>query len=291
MYHERQRLMHCAIHTLNNLFQERWADRGMMDRLALELCDREAVLRSESGMRRMLTNPFKSTIPLIGDYDINVLLEALKIKQCRVSLHAVFNPKNPEAFKLALTEAVSSSPSPRGIIVNYVSQRRLWGAWVNHHFYAIVRAPDNLNADKNISSTTNSGNARCWGLGKIHSGGEGAASTSPARKKSSREVDIGHRGDEGDISGGGGDERTGSGGGGGDGSWGGGEVGNGGGGRDGCGERLAPPVWYSFDSNLGEPRRLGGTRGLLAHLAREVRDNNGHVFVVHDGLERDWCTS
>lgn len=56
-------------------------------------CDREEILRAESGMRRMLTNPFKSTIPLIGDYDINVLLEALKLRRCRVSLHAVFNPK------------------------------------------------------------------------------------------------------------------------------------------------------------------------------------------------------
>ena len=37
MYHERQRLMHCAIHALNNLFQERWAGRETMDRLALEL--------------------------------------------------------------------------------------------------------------------------------------------------------------------------------------------------------------------------------------------------------------
>ena len=56
-------------------------------------CDREDLIRAESGMRRMLTNPFKSVIPLIGDYDINVLLEALKLRQCRVSLHAVFNPK------------------------------------------------------------------------------------------------------------------------------------------------------------------------------------------------------
>ena len=60
---------------------------------SLRRCDREEVLRAESGMRRMLTNPFKSAIPLIGDYDISVLLEALRSRQCRVSLHAVFNPK------------------------------------------------------------------------------------------------------------------------------------------------------------------------------------------------------
>lgn len=37
MYHERQRLMHCAMHALNNLFQDPWADRDLMERLALEL--------------------------------------------------------------------------------------------------------------------------------------------------------------------------------------------------------------------------------------------------------------
>ena len=75
-------------------------------------CDREAVLRSESGMRRMLTNPFKSTIPLIGDYDINVLLEALKIKQCRVSLHAVFNPKVSQAVASLTSDTCYSRDGP-----------------------------------------------------------------------------------------------------------------------------------------------------------------------------------
>lgn len=56
-------------------------------------CDREAALRSESGMRRILINPFKSVIPLVGDYDISVVIEALKLRECRVSLHVVFNPK------------------------------------------------------------------------------------------------------------------------------------------------------------------------------------------------------
>lgn len=44
-------------------------------------------------MRRLMTNPFKSIVPLIGDYDVNVVLEALKLRKCRVSLHVVFNPK------------------------------------------------------------------------------------------------------------------------------------------------------------------------------------------------------
>lgn len=41
----------------------------------------------------MLINPFKSVVPLVGDYDIGVVIEALKLRECRVSLHVVFNPR------------------------------------------------------------------------------------------------------------------------------------------------------------------------------------------------------
>lgn len=50
-------------------------------------------MRKESGMGRMWVNPYKSLVPQVGYYDINCLLEALKLKKCHVSLHAVFNPK------------------------------------------------------------------------------------------------------------------------------------------------------------------------------------------------------
>lgn len=50
-------------------------------------------MRKESGMRRRWVNPFKSIVPHVGYYDINVLLEALRLKACSVSHHVVFNPK------------------------------------------------------------------------------------------------------------------------------------------------------------------------------------------------------
>lgn len=37
MYHEKQYLMHCAVHTLNNLFQEPWATAALMEDIAKEL--------------------------------------------------------------------------------------------------------------------------------------------------------------------------------------------------------------------------------------------------------------
>lgn len=37
MFHEKQYLMHCAVHTLNNLFQESWVTAALMDDIANEL--------------------------------------------------------------------------------------------------------------------------------------------------------------------------------------------------------------------------------------------------------------
>lgn len=37
MFHEKQYLMHCAVHALNNLFQEPWATASLMEGIAEEL--------------------------------------------------------------------------------------------------------------------------------------------------------------------------------------------------------------------------------------------------------------
>eukprot|EP00903_Cladosiphon_okamuranus_P005838 g5779.t1 len=50
IFHEKQYLMHCAVHTLNNLFQEPWATASLMEDIAQELFNREATMRKESGM-------------------------------------------------------------------------------------------------------------------------------------------------------------------------------------------------------------------------------------------------
>lgn len=46
-------------------------------------------------------------------------------------------------------------------------------------------------------------------------------------------------------------------------------------------------VWYSLDSRLPRPQRLGGKGGLVAHLSWEARENHGHVFVVCDERDED----
>ncbi|CAM9561355.1 unnamed protein product, partial [Choristocarpus tenellus] len=139
MYHERQRLMHCAIHMLNNLFQESWADEKLMNGIAQEMFNVEAGIRRESAMRSLWFNPFKSVVPGLGYYDINVVIQALKLRACHISAHIVYNPKNPGDFAQQLQDF--NLTSAVGIIVNRVGRVLLGGLWSTNHFYAIVSCP------------------------------------------------------------------------------------------------------------------------------------------------------
>jgi len=68
VYHERQSLQMCALHALNNLFQDgRAFSRAQLD----EICAR---LSPDN-----LINPHKSVLGL-GNYDINVIMSALETK-------------------------------------------------------------------------------------------------------------------------------------------------------------------------------------------------------------------
>eukprot|EP00752_Nemacystus_decipiens_P018210 g16339.t1 len=138
IFHEKQYLMHCAVHTLNNLFQEPWATASLMEDIAKELFNREATMRKECGMGRIWVNPYKSLVPQVGYYDINCLIEALKLKKCHVSLHAVFNPKEPNAVAKSTEHLNPSIEGVRGIVVNRVSKSLLGGLYTSHHFYAII---------------------------------------------------------------------------------------------------------------------------------------------------------
>lgn len=80
--------------------------------------------------------------------------------------------QDPDAFAVGLGNVDANTV--KGIVVNFVSRTLLWGAWVNHHFYAIVREPDTLSTgdtyvnDESQSCTADSG----WG-GQEGGGREG----------------------------------------------------------------------------------------------------------------------
>ena len=67
MYHERQRLQFCALHVLNNLFQEETFCKQDLDDICYSLSPDATV------------NPHKSFLGL-GNYDVNVLTMALQTK-------------------------------------------------------------------------------------------------------------------------------------------------------------------------------------------------------------------
>ncbi len=67
MYHERQRLQFCALHVLNNLFQDEVFSKPELDDICYSL-NPDATI-----------NPHKSMFGL-GNYDVNVLTMALQLK-------------------------------------------------------------------------------------------------------------------------------------------------------------------------------------------------------------------
>ena len=72
VYHERQRKMLCAVHTLNNLFQEKDAySKADLDAISYNLSPEKFV------------NPHKNVLGL-GNYDVNVLMAALQLRDYEV---------------------------------------------------------------------------------------------------------------------------------------------------------------------------------------------------------------
>ncbi|CAN0394532.1 unnamed protein product, partial [Ectocarpus fasciculatus] len=205
--------------------------------------------------------------------------------------------QDPSAFELALARVNWDSASIRGVIVNFVCRSLLWGSWVTHHFYAIVKGKgpgdDDDDDDDGVSPAR---------------GGEGGLQTAAAEGGggTTRHLECGAGGVVGT-----------------------GENADGGregddGEETGCLEKLSPlrrrgknnrarnrnssdqgsccaasgtgagsdgggatggAAWYSLDSRIPKPQRLGGTRGLVEHLAWEVREHHGHVFVIGGGAE------
>ena len=91
VFHERQRLQHCAAHSLNNLFQQRWLDYSSLRRhaRALHLQDQHQDQHQHLHTRCSLgRNPYMSAVPFMGNFDVAVLVRALhESGRGRVSCH------------------------------------------------------------------------------------------------------------------------------------------------------------------------------------------------------------
>jgi hypothetical protein len=154
-YHEKQHLGHCAVHALNNLFQEEWSSYDMLNKIAIELhVSNGCVSDSMFGF-----NPFKSTIPFMGYFDISCIIKALEQRNCRICEHFLkvsdvksydFFPESgspsPSTVGAALpatapTIAKTVSHSNCGEIVGLIvnSEDHVWGLGTSTHWICLLK--------------------------------------------------------------------------------------------------------------------------------------------------------
>lgn len=84
IYHEKQLLGRCGLHCVNNIFQEKILTYEKMIDITTELY----IDDGNNGVFSLF-NPYKSIIPYVGYFDINVIIKALSIKKLSISDHII----------------------------------------------------------------------------------------------------------------------------------------------------------------------------------------------------------
>jgi hypothetical protein len=130
LYHEKQRLGHCAVHALNSLFQEDWLNYQIVSNISSELYQSD----KETGMLSWYSwNPY--AFPIFGYFDIACIVKALERKKCHLSNHVA----NTEGIdEVCSIESVCESV---GILVNEEASSFL-GLFSSRHWYSIIYDKD-----------------------------------------------------------------------------------------------------------------------------------------------------
>ncbi|KAG7949524.1 hypothetical protein I3843_13G067200 [Carya illinoinensis] len=129
IYHERQRLQFCLLHTLNNLFQQKDAfTRASLNEIAEKLVLDEPNKVSWTPISALF-KPHHNTIT--GNYDINVLIAALEGKGKSVIWHDRRNAAS-------MINLDASEETQMGIVLN-VSVRKFGGIWKGRHWVALKK--------------------------------------------------------------------------------------------------------------------------------------------------------
>lgn len=124
-YHERQWLGHCAVHTLNSLFQENWITYNDLEAIASSLHESD----QGAGNAGVFTlNPYKSLFPYLGFFDIACIIKALDRKDCRISQHI--------ATISALSTFEYNNSDVVGIMINRESA--CFGLLQTRHWFAVL---------------------------------------------------------------------------------------------------------------------------------------------------------
>ncbi|KAK6141770.1 hypothetical protein DH2020_024487 [Rehmannia glutinosa] len=129
IYHERQKLQFCLLHSLNNLFQDKDAfSRANLNAIAEKL-DLEDPNKTTRTPLSVIFKPHHNI--LTGNYDINVLIAALEERGKTV----IWHDRRSGASSIDLDE-----PEDKffGIVLN-VPVRRYGGLWRSKHWIALRR--------------------------------------------------------------------------------------------------------------------------------------------------------
>ncbi|XP_038717262.1 josephin-like protein [Tripterygium wilfordii] len=129
VYHERQKLQFCLLHSLNNLFQQKEAfTRASLNSIAEKLVHDDPTKESWTPLA-LLSRPHHNTIT--GNYDINVLMVALEGKGKSV----VWHDRRNGASSIDLDGPENNL---MGIVLN-IPVKRYAGLWRSRHWIALRR--------------------------------------------------------------------------------------------------------------------------------------------------------
>ncbi|CAN7104491.1 unnamed protein product [Brassica rapa subsp. narinosa] len=123
IYHERQRLQFCLLHSLNNLFQDKNAfTRESLNSIAEKLVADDPNKETWTTPLSFLLKPHHNT--LTGNYDVNVMIAALEGKGKSVAWH----DKRHGASSIDL-----GADNLMGVVLN-VPVKRYGGLWRSRHW-------------------------------------------------------------------------------------------------------------------------------------------------------------
>lgn len=129
IYHERQRLQFCLLHSLNNLFQQKDAfTRASLDEISEKLVLDDPNKETWTPFS-VLFKPHHNA--MTGNYDINVLIAALEGK----GLNVVWHDRRNGASLINLD---ASNDTLMGIVLN-MSVRKFGGLWKSRHWVTLKK--------------------------------------------------------------------------------------------------------------------------------------------------------
>ncbi|KAL3530854.1 hypothetical protein ACH5RR_010176 [Cinchona calisaya] len=129
IYHEKQRLQFCLLHSLNNLFQEKDAFTRVDLNAIAERLDLDDPNKGNWTPVSAIFKPHHNV--LTGNYDINVLIAALEEKGKRVVWH-------DRRTGVSTIDLEGTKNELMGIVLN-VPVKKYGGLWRSRHWVALRR--------------------------------------------------------------------------------------------------------------------------------------------------------